>query len=42
MSKSFIDSNIRIYGLIESKEEEAKRDKIITFLEELKGKSKIS
>ena len=41
MSKSFIDSNIWIYALIESKEEEAKRDKIITFLEELKGKSKI-
>ncbi len=41
MSKSFIDSNIWIYALIESKEEEAKRDKIIAFLEELKSKSRI-
>lgn len=41
MSKSFIDSNIWIYALIESKEEAAKRDKIITFLEELKNKSRI-
>jgi predicted nucleic acid-binding protein len=41
MSKSFIDSNIWIYALIESKEEEAKRDKIIAFLEELKNKSRI-
>jgi predicted nucleic acid-binding protein len=41
MSKSFIDSNIWVYALIESKEEESKRKKIITFLEELKNKSRI-
>lgn len=41
MSKSFIDSNIWVYALIESREEESKRNKIITFLEELKNKSRI-
>jgi predicted nucleic acid-binding protein len=41
MFKSFIDSNIWIYALIESKEEEVKRDKIIAFLEKLKNKSRM-
>jgi predicted nucleic acid-binding protein len=41
MSKSFIDSNIWIYALLESKKEEEKRHKIISFLEELKTKSRI-
>ncbi len=41
ISKSFVDSNIWIYALLEAEADLSKKEKVKTFLEELKSKSQI-